>query len=150
MNKNFIIIAIIAVLLGVGAAVLMAMRDGNVNDADQPTETQQPAGPLGEGEQTENEANGTTAGNTVTYTSDGFSPADLIVRAGDTVEFVNESNTNFWVASDPHPTHTDLPNFDSERGLQPGESYTFTFDETGEWGFHNHLAPQQFGTIIVE
>lgn len=59
---------------------------------------------------------------------------------------VTFTGSNLWVASDPHPIHTDLPGFDP-RKVQ--ESFSFTFDRVGEWGFHNHLRPSDTGTIIV-
>lgn len=54
-----------------------------------------------------------------------------------------------WVASDPHPTHTGLSGFDSGRGYGEGENYSFTFNEPGNWGFHNHLNSGDTGKIIV-
>lgn len=67
-----------------------------------------------------------------------------------------------WVASNPHPLHTDYPGsdikncgagtamFDSCRVTNPGESWTFILEEPGTWGYHNHLQSSQTGTIIVE
>lgn len=87
---------------------------------------------------------------TVTYTDSGFTPEEIPVPAGSTVTFVNGSSGNMWVASDVHPTHTILPEFDNKEGIAPGETYEFTFNEAGDWTYHNHLAPQNVGTIIVE
>jgi plastocyanin len=65
------------------------------------------------------------------------------VRKGAPVTF---TGSNLWVASDPHPIHSDLSGFDA-KGAK--ESYTYTFDTPGEWGFHNHLRASDTGTIIV-
>ena len=59
---------------------------------------------------------------------------------------VTYTGSNLWVASDPHPIHSDLPGLDA-KGAK--ESYSFTFDTAGEWGFHNHLRASDTGTIIV-
>ena len=55
---------------------------------------------------------------TITYTNDGFEPATLEVKRGAMVHFVNESDTQMWVASDSHPAHDVLPTFDQ---FKPGD-----------------------------
>jgi len=86
----------------------------------------------------------------VTYSDSGFSPAAITVKAGNTVIFKNQSSRNMWVASDPHPIHTDYPEFDAKKGIAMGESYSFTFTKTGTWKYHNHLKSSDTGTVIVE
>ena len=88
--------------------------------------------------------------NIVTYTDEGFSPLILRVKKGDTVTFKNTSTTGLWVASNPHPTHTDLPGLDADHTLINGETYMYTFTQIGSWGFHNHLNSRFQGTIVVE
>lgn len=84
--------------------------------------------------------------NEVDYTDTGFSPNSLTVKKGTTVNFLNKSSSPMWIASNPHPIHTDLPGFDQK---SPGDTYSFTFDKVGTWGFHNHRNPSVGGTIIV-
>lgn len=86
----------------------------------------------------------------VTYSNDGFAPKEIAVSVGQTVRFVNESSGNMWVASDVHPTHNILPEFDQKQSVGNGESYEFTFTKTGEWKYHNHIKPNAIGTIIVK
>lgn len=86
----------------------------------------------------------------VGYTSSGFTPATVTVPEGATVVFVNNSSSKMWVASDPHPVHTDYSAFDSRRGVSSGETYEFTFDHIGEYNYHNHLSPAHGGVVIVE
>ena len=86
----------------------------------------------------------------ITYTDTGFSPTVLRIAKGESVEFVNQSSSGLWVASDSHPDHTDLPGFDSENSLAQGANYIYTFTRVGSWGFHNHLSPGFRGTIVVE
>lgn len=85
----------------------------------------------------------------VRYASAGFFPASLTVSAGDAVVFKNESTADMWVASAPHPFHTDYPGFDALRPYKPGESYSFTFTRVGIWKYHNHLNPTHYGSIVV-
>ena len=100
---------------------------------------------------------------TVTRTDDGFSPTPLTIKKGSTVTFVNNSSEPSWPASAMHPTHTVYPGsdiqkcgsdeqgsiFDACKGLENGESFSFTFNEAGEWGYHDHLNSKKFGKIIV-
>jgi len=89
-------------------------------------------------------------GNVVTFTGNGFEPSTLTVKAGDTVEFKNESGDDFWPASNVHPTHLLYPGFDAKKPVLPGDSYSFTFEKKGTWGYHNHLTPDVTGTIVVK
>ena len=104
---------------------------------------------------------------TILYTNKGFEPDTITVKVGTTVEWSNESDMLMWVASDPHPSHTDLPGFD-ERGTQGNDAktsprwvptayahtqsahYSYTFLKVGRWGYHNHLNPFDRGVVIVE
>jgi plastocyanin len=85
----------------------------------------------------------------VTYTNSGFSPRTITINRGQTVRFVNNSSRNMWVASDPHPTHTIYPEFDSKRGVVSGSHYEFTFNRVGTWNYHDHLNASMTGTVIV-
>lgn len=86
---------------------------------------------------------------TVSYKDGAFLPSPVKVKAGQAVKFVNNGSSPLWIASNPHPTHTDYPGFDSSRGINPGENYIFVFNKVGTWGYHNHLAPGQKGTVEV-
>ena len=84
---------------------------------------------------------------TITYTNEGFEPAALEVRIGAMIHFVNESDTQMWVASDSHPAHDILPTFDQ---FKPGDMFMYVFEEPGTWEYHDHLNPTAVGTITVE
>lgn len=87
---------------------------------------------------------------TVIYTDKGFNPQEIVIKQGDTVLFVNESSNKMWVASNPHPSHTILSTFDQFGLAGIGETYQYTFEETGEWVYHDHVNAGLEGTIIVE
>lgn len=89
-------------------------------------------------------------GNVVKFTDNGFEPATLTVSSGDTVKFENDSSDDFWPASNVHPTHLLYPGFDAKKPVLPGDSYSFTFEKKGKWGYHNHLTPDVQGTIVVK
>src|SRR6187549_3785432 len=65
---------------------------------------------------------------TISFSSEGFIPAELSIRKGQTVIFLNNSNTQVWPASDPHPTHSIYPQFDPQQPIDPGQSWQFTFE----------------------
>ncbi|TSC79227.1 MAG: Uncharacterized protein G01um101425_727 [Candidatus Peregrinibacteria bacterium Gr01-1014_25] len=99
---------------------------------------------------TQQEGDAQTEANLVVYTNDGFSPRVLTIKKGEAVTFRNDTTTEMWVASDQHPTHTLLPNFDALKGFAQGETYAHTFTQLGSWGYHNHLRAAHQGTIVVE
>lgn len=85
----------------------------------------------------------------ITYTAAGFTPRNIEISAGTRVIFQNESTRPMWVASDPHPTHNLLPELDQGAPGPTGSEFEFVFNDTGAWGYHNHLIPSQKGTITV-
>lgn len=87
--------------------------------------------------------------NTILFKDGFFIPANISMKAGATISFVNESDEDMWVAANPHPTHTSLPGFDSKRNYKKGEVYKYTFVKKGSFGYHNHLNPQSRGTLTV-
>lgn len=86
----------------------------------------------------------------VEYTENGFNPKNITVKAGTKVIWINKDSDEMWVASAPHPQHTDLPGFDALKGYKTGEAYSYTFTKVGNWKYHNHLSPSNFGVVIVE
>lgn len=86
----------------------------------------------------------------VRYTDSGFVPENVVVEKGSMVEFINESSTQMWVASAPHPSHQILPTFDQFKPTKKGSIYRYTFDKPGEWEYHDHINPSRGGTITVQ
>lgn len=101
----------------------------------------------------------------ISFTGGSFEPSSFEVGVGATVTFKNISqDKTMWPATVIHPTHTVYPGssigkcgtdeansiFDACSNIAPGDSYSFTFDEVGEWKYHDHLKPSITGTIIVK
>ncbi len=100
----------------------------------------------------------------VTMDKNGFNPEIATIKTGDSVEWVNKGDGDFWPASNLHPTHSlypdsgiwkcgtdDEPNiFDSCLPIESGKTYSFTFNHVGEWRYHDHLRPNKTGVIRVE
>jgi plastocyanin len=100
----------------------------------------------------------------ITYTDSGYAPKSLTVKKGDTVVYKNNSAKNMWPATAKHPAHevysgTTLAQhcpdaagtaFDACKGIAPGASWSFVFNKTGTWFYHDHLTPTLFGSVEVQ
>ncbi|MBI4250375.1 hypothetical protein HY622_02195 [Candidatus Uhrbacteria bacterium] len=84
---------------------------------------------------------------TILYNGNTFAPSSVTIKVGQTVVFRSTGSASMWVASDPHPVHTDLSGFDQQT---IGEEYSFPFQKAGTYRFHNHLAPSHGGIIVVQ
>ena len=96
----------------------------------------------------------------ITYGSNGFSPAEVTIKKGGTVTWTNQGGGNLWVASAMHPTHTTYSgttlaqhcgdatdvSFDQ---CKNSNTYSFTFNKAGTWAYHNHSGAGHFGKVIV-
>lgn len=94
------------------------------------------------------------ATNTITITAAGVNPKHVQVALGSRVLFVNNDSRSHDMSSDPHPDHSDCPEFDQVGFLPPNASR-----ETGNLvtrrtcGFHDHDDPNNQrwqGTVVIE
>lgn len=123
MKKEYIVIVAALIILGIGAFFSSRTKPDSGNDGTN------------------------SEGPNVVYTNSGFSPQTITVGVGTTIVFTNQSDNQMWVASDPHPVHTNHPSFDQ---IGDENKYAFTFTEIGMYSYHNHLVPSSAGTIVVE
>ncbi len=86
---------------------------------------------------------------TITLTEEGFQPAKISIHRGDTVLFKTTRKELFWPASNLHPTHELYSEFDPKRPIDSKDTWSFTFEKVGTWGFHDHLFPYFRGEIKV-
>lgn len=99
---------------------------------------------------------------TVTYDGSTFSPATVTIAKGSTITWTDTSGT-MWVASNPHPIHSGYDGTTRDQhcaagysGSAPfdecsaGSTFSFTFNKTGSWGYHDHLNHGATGTIVVQ
>jgi len=157
MNKILIIVLIIIVLVG-GYFAFFNKSNAPVLNENQVTPTTNTTtnnptvngAPVAPGSKMETGTINTAKGVMVNYTNSGFSPKTVTIKKGEVVTFVNQSSGDMWVASNPHPIHTDYPAFDEKVAVGSGSSWSFTFDQVGIWGYHNHKSPSNTGTIVVQ
>lgn len=76
-----------------------------------------------------------------------YVPHSILVEKGKPVTWVNEDSAFHSVTSGFYESPTDL--FDSGH-LDPFESYTFTFDEVGDYDYFCTLHPWMQGLVTVE
>src|SRR3989344_4989412 len=110
----------------------------------------QPATPApGSGAQTPPPAATEAKTVTVSLENNALNPSSVDINVGDTVVWLNKDPAKHHIASDPHPSHTALPGFESV-DLSASQTYSFKFTKVGTWGYHDHLNPNIKGTIIVK
>ena len=146
-NKTLVII--IAVLVLIGAVVVVAGKLGN--KTSQPIETTgQPSTPARS--TTKQGTGGTVPKETiknVTLASSGFDPKAVTVKAGTRVIWLNKSGGGATVNSAVHPTHQVYPPLNLGE-FPDGSSVQLVFDKAGTYKYHNHLNPSQTGTVVAE
>ena len=76
-----------------------------------------------------------------------YIPSMIVIDSGNQVTWVNEDSAFHSVTSGFYDAPTEL--FDSGH-LDPFESYTLTFDETGIYDYYCTLHPWMKGQVIVE
>lgn len=87
--------------------------------------------------------------STVRLSSSGFEPKSIEIDKDTRVVWINASGEKASVNSNDHPTHAkyfplNLGEFANDSSVQ------FIFDKAGTYEYHNHLKPQQTGTITVK
>jgi len=70
-----------------------------------------------------------------------FNPSEISVAKG--AEIV-------WVNNDKVLHDITLDNGAFDKDLQPSESFSFIFNEAGEYSYHCDIHPEMIGKIIVE
>ena len=85
----------------------------------------------------------------IEFTDEGFTPKRLDIEVGQQVRFVNRSESSLWPASNIHPTHQVLAEFDAGNPIGADDIWAFTFEKPGFWRYHNHMAPEHSGLIVA-
>lgn len=144
MNIKLIALIIVIAAAAVGAVVLVngSHKSANTTSVTTPTST-----PGCRKDECSHVTQGPSA--TVVFQNGQFTPKTITIKVGQSVSFLNMSNSQIQVASDPHPTHTNLKGFQSNN-LDKDDAYLFIFLKAGTWGYHDHLNPSNTGTVIVQ
>lgn len=88
--------------------------------------------------------------NLVTIHDLQFDPGSMTAAKGTTVTWINNDEAAHTITTDDFGTKgAPLGQFSSDP-LNPGDSFTHTFDTTGEFKYHCTIHPYIKGTIIVK
>lgn len=139
-------LAVILIIIGVGAAIYVLTRESGDDGINATTTTQQPAQ---ETTNTTDEAQDQEQLPTIVFTDDGFAQQEYRFAAGTAIRVDNQSSMDMQFSSDDHPAHRNNPELNMAL-LGAGESGTFTPPGTGTYGFHDHINDQYSGTLIIE
>jgi amicyanin len=93
----------------------------------------------------------------VTMNNMQYTPGIIKIKKGTTVTWVNEDQMEHNAMKDHNEedAHEHSPEYDDETGgfnspmLKTGESWSFTFNEVGTYGYHCAPHPQMRGTVEV-
>lgn len=86
---------------------------------------------------------------TVFYGLGVFSPTNIRIHVGDSVRFQNDSKSTIRIVSDTTNGTPDLAGFDSIGEIQADGVFTYTFTNSGIFGYHNAKNLAEEGTVIV-
>jgi len=84
----------------------------------------------------------------VSITKDGFIPAVVSIKKGSQVTWTNQDSSFHEIASDPHPTHNNLNTLTSDK-LAEGDSFTFMFENSGTYSYHDESNPLEFNGVVI-
>src|SRR5207247_4779851 len=84
-------------------------------------------------------ASGLAATTAVKITATGFSPKTVTINQGDTVKWTNDDKVNHQVVANNGAFASGI--------LRPGASFSFTFNTSGKFNYHDALKPTFTGTI---
>lgn len=141
MNKSLWIAIAVIVVLAVGGFLLLGNKGANTNNSAQNANQTQTAAPT--------QAAVKNSTNAILVKSSGFEPQTITIKAGTKVVWTNNSGGPVTVNSDPHPTHTLWPFLNLGR-FDDGSSVSVIFEKAGTYTYHNHLSPDQKGTVVVQ
>ena len=85
----------------------------------------------------------------VSITKDGFLPATINVQKGTKITWTNNDDKPHQLQANPHPTGESLPGLKSEI-INNKQTYEYTADTAGTFGYHDQLNPTTNGTIQVQ
>jgi len=134
--KNGIIILVV-IIIAVGAWIGLTKNNKN---ATTPVSTPTTQSTTNTNNQTSVKPTGE---NEISIQNFSFSPASLTVKKGKSVKWINQDSV-------PHTaTENDGKNGPSSPELAPGQSYSFTFNETGVFHYHCTLHSNMTGVVTV-
>ena len=114
-------------IVAIGLAIAAQACSSSNNNNNQPTPTA---------------CNTPSTSTTIVISGGAACPQNITVARGSRVTMVNQDSVAHEMYSDPHPEHTDCPEFDSVGRLPPGTTrQTKNLTVARTCGFHDHINP---------
>lgn len=82
------------------------------------------------------------ATNQVTISNFSFNPQSITVSPGTVVTWTNQDSTNHTVTSNDNKFNSDQ--------LKSGDSFNFTFNDTGTFSYHCSIHTNMTGQVVVQ
>jgi len=134
VKKVLLIIFIIAVIIGIAGGTLSFIFNKNQNQSIAPNNQTNNFSPSAQTDQEK---------VIITIKDSSFQPDNLTIKKGTTVVWVNEEDALHHIINTPNG---DI--FESN-DLKKGESYSFTFNESGNYDYYCKINPVMAGKIVV-
>ena len=132
---------------GLAAAIVAAMTAAacGSGSSSTPTTPTTPTPPVTTPAPPTGEPNPTTA--TITIGTDGrVTPSSVTIAPGGRVTMINNDSRSHDMQSDPHPEHTQCPEFNQIGFLTTGQSRASgNFNTARTCGYHDHNLPDNTG-----
>lgn len=139
----FIIIGIIVALGVIGGVVYASMNQPKPHDHNDGTHSHPEEEMSSSSSASEVDADHAEATDSVEISNFNYGPQAITVKKGTTVTWTNNDSVEHDVQSDNGDDTLDGPL------LAKGESWSYTFNEVGEFGYHCSPHPYMKGTVTV-
>ena len=130
--KKYIIVLVVLIIIVVGIYLVTSNNKPNVNQASIPI-VNVPA----------SQPSDTTSGVTINIKNLAFNPQILKIKPGIKVTWVNNDSM-------AHTVTSDSDNILNSPTLSPGQSFSFTFANTGTTNYHCNIHRTMQGIVVVE
>ena len=134
MRKGVVAAIVIAVLAIIG--VVIAMSSNNQTSSNPSTAASSTTPPANSSSQTPE------AVHNVTIQNFAFSPASITIKKGTKVTWTNKDST-------AHTVTADSGSGPASQTLQPGDTYSFTYNQTGTFKYHCSIHMEMTGSVTV-
>jgi plastocyanin len=141
MKKAIVAIAIVLIIV-IGWVAFKGKNDNKTNNSAQTNNSTPSQSQTSNNNQNQNSSQ-PTATDSVIIKDLAFSPQNITVKKGTKVTWTNQDSTSHTV------TETDGKNGPSSSTLSNGQSYSFTFNETGTFAYHCSIHNEMTGTVVV-
>jgi plastocyanin len=142
MAKQVWAVIVIVVIILIGGGIYFANKNSNTTPSNNSTGSTS-MNMHSANNSTNQQSSAPTATDKVDIKNFAFSPADITVKVGTTVTWTNSDSTTHTV------TETDGQDGPNSGNLEPGKTYTFTYNTAGTFKYHCAIHPEMLGTVTV-